>query len=70
MLNCESGISPSCAGVVRPIRQSEGHTVCNWCEEEAKELQQRHEYEAKKQKIFDSAKTVDDLKSWIVRYML
>jgi hypothetical protein len=51
-------------------RQSYGHTVCRWCEEEAQELQRRYEYETRKQERYDNANTVEDLKAWIEEYML
>jgi len=70
MPNCESGISPSCEGKVSLSRQSYGHTVCRWCEEEAQELQRRYEYETRKQERYDNANTVEDLKAWIEEYML
>lgn len=70
MNDCESGISPSCEGKVRPSRWEQGHTVCRWCEEEAQELQRQHEYETRRQERYDNAQTVEDLKQWIEEYML
>lgn len=70
MPDCESGISPSCEGKVSPIRESQGHTTCRWCDDEAHELQRRHEYEILKQERFDSAQTVDEMKAWIRDYIL
>ena len=69
MPDCESGISTSCEGKVSLTRQSCGHTVCRWCEDEAKELQERHEYESRKQQMFDNAQTVEEIKDWIRNYM-
>jgi hypothetical protein len=69
MLDCESGISPSCSGKVKPLRQSQGHTTCFQCEEAAEELNRRHEYERRKQQQFDDAKTVEEIKEWIRKYM-
>jgi hypothetical protein len=43
--------------------------VCRWCEEEARELQARHDYETRKQQRFDSARTVEEIKDWIRDYM-
>lgn len=70
MNDCESGISPSCEGKVRPSRWDQGVTVCHWCEMEAEELQRRYEYESQKQEKFDKASTVEALKAWIEEYLL
>jgi hypothetical protein len=70
MTDCASGISPSCEGKVSLLRQSYGHTVCRWCEEEGQELQRRHEFETRKQERYDNAKTVEELKAWLEKYML
>jgi hypothetical protein len=70
MPDCASGISPSCEGKVSLSRQGFGYTVCRWCEDEAQELQRRDNYEQERRRLYDNAKTVDDLKSWIERYML
>jgi hypothetical protein len=70
MNDCESGISPSCEGKVRPSRWDQGITVCRWCEEEVQELQRQHEYETRRQERYDNAQTVEDLKQWIEEYML
>ena len=69
MNDCGSGISPSCEGKVRPSRWDQGYTVCHWCEEEANEINRRNEYEMRKLQRYDDAKTVEDLKKWIMDYM-
>lgn len=70
MSDCQSGISPSCEGKVSLSRLSDGHTVCRWCEEEAQEMRLSDEYEQRKWGRFNDAKTVHELKAWIVEYLL
>ncbi len=68
--DCESGISPSCEGKIGTKQHNEGRTVCRWCEEEARELQLRHEYELRKAQSFAGARTVEELKEWVRTYLL
>lgn len=69
MPDCQSGISPSCAGKISQSMWDQGLRVCHWCEEEARKLQARYEYEERKQKRYAEARTVEELKAWIMDYM-
>ncbi len=70
MPDCASGVSPSCLGKVGEYRASIGKDVCHFCEELADELDRQEKREAIKQWQFKNAETVEELKAWILEYML
>lgn len=64
--DCRSGISIDCEGKVSSSRQSYGKTMCRNCEEEMISLERKE----RKNRLFQQASTVDELKEWIKEYML
>lgn len=63
---CQSGKSPFCKGHVSRKRADLGHTICSDCENLAVMLEKQ---ECKEQE-FQDATTVEELKAWMVKYLL
>lgn len=64
--DCESGIAPACQGKVSQTRVDLGLTICGNCEHEINRLSD----ENAKEQEFQDAETVEELKEWMVKYLL